>query len=286
MNLDYTLLSVATGCAVLGVTSGTLGAYAVLRRQALLADALSHATLPGVVLGFLLTGARTDMLLWIGGGGAALLGAWAVRGLRATTKWDSGTILATVLTVFFGIGVLFLTIANRSPNAAKAGLDHLLFGQAAGLTLDQVGGMAAVGILGLLVATLFHKQLTVLTFDPTYAETVGWRERTIGWLITALLVASIIVGLRAVGVVLTSALAVAPTLAARPWVRSFPGLLILAGAIGGFAGVIGAAGASAAPGIPTGPVVVLGLGVVVVISVLFGKERGVLVRKFRPEATP
>jgi manganese/zinc/iron transport system permease protein len=284
VTLDYTLLSVATGCAVLGVTSGTLGAYAVLRRQALLADALAHATLPGVVIAFLLTGERNDLLLWLGGGGAAVAAAAGIRALRQTTKWDSGTILATVLTVFFGIGVLLLTVANRMPSAGKAGLDQLLFGQAAGLTLDQVSGMAIFGGAALLIAALFHKELAVLTFDPTYAETVGWKERTLGWLITALLVAAVIVGLRAVGVVLTSALAVAPTLAARPWVRSLPALLVLAGLVGGLSGVLGAVSAAAAPGIPTGPVVVLGLGAAVLFSLLFGRQRGLLVRRPRRAA--
>ena len=147
---DYTLRTVALGSAVLGIVSGALGVFAVLRRQSLVGDAMSHAALPGIVLAFMLTGSKTPLVLLIGATIAGWLGALAVMSIVRASRLAYDTALAIVLSVFFGFGLVLLTVVQRRPDASQAGLDKFLFGQAATLVVKDVITMAAVGIIAFL----------------------------------------------------------------------------------------------------------------------------------------
>ena len=128
---DYTLRTVALGAAVLGIVSGSLGTFAVLRGQSLLGDAISHAALPGIALAFLLTGSKAPLVLVLGAAVAGWLGTLALMHVtgRSRVPFDAG--LGLVLSVFFGFGLVLLTFIQRLPGANQAGLDKFLFGQAA-----------------------------------------------------------------------------------------------------------------------------------------------------------
>jgi manganese/zinc/iron transport system permease protein len=154
---DYTLRSVTLGCMVLGVVSGVLGSFAVLRKQGLLGDALAHSALPGLCLAFLLTGQKAALPLMAGAALACWLAAWLILKLIEKMGVDSGQALAVTLTVFFGGGTVLLSVIQKSPSANKAGLDKFLFGQAASLTQDQVWAMALVGGVAMIAAFLIFK---------------------------------------------------------------------------------------------------------------------------------
>lgn len=270
---DYTLRTVLLGCIVLGLCSGALGSMAVLRRQGLLGDALAHACLPGVCMGFLLTGSKAPLVLMVG----AALAAWAasacILALVQHLGVDQGSALASVLTVFFGAGVVLLGAAQRMPGASAGGLDQMLFGQAASLTQEQVAAMAIVGGLACLVMIAFLRPLKVLAFDPGFAESVGLRPRRLNALLSGLLVAAIVIGLNTVGVVLMSAMLVAPAAAARQWTKSLGGMVLLSAIIGALGSAGGAAVSFALPQAPTGPLVVLVLAAVALVSVGIGRGR-------------
>lgn len=273
---DYTLRNVALGSAVLGVVSGVLGCFAVLRRQGLMGDALSHAALPGVCLAYMLTGSKTSITLMLGAAGAGVLGMLIILQLVRRTKIDPGSALGIVLTVFFGFGVVLLTVIAKGNDANQAGLDKFLFGQAAALVTEQVQTMAVVGGLACAVVAALFKEFKLLSFDAEFAGTLGLRTNALGGLLTGLLVAAIVIGLNTVGVILMSAMLVAPAAAARQWTHSLSKMIGIAAFFGALAGLVGAILSVQEKDIPTGPAIVVVLGCLVVVSLLFGSAQGLV----------
>jgi manganese/zinc/iron transport system permease protein len=273
---DYTIRTVALGAAVLGIISGTLGCYAVLRRQALLGDAMSHAALPGIALAFLLTGVRELSVLLLGAAVAGWLAALVMMAITQNTRLKEDSALGMVLAVFFGFGLVLLAFAQKQPTAAQAGLDTFLFGQAASLVMSDVITMALIGGVSLGLMLLFWKEFKLLSFDPDYGATIGLPIRLLDIGLTSLIVVAIVIGLQTVGVVLMSAMLIAPAAAARQWTDRLGLMVLLAGVFGALSGVVGAVISASARGLSTGPTIVLVVSSFVVVSLLFAPNRGLL----------
>ena len=271
---DYTLRTVALGAAALGLVSGSLGSFAVLRKQSLLGDAISHAALPGIALAFLLTGSKASLVLVLGAAIAGWTGTLLVMRVVDTTRVKEDAALGIVLSVFFGFGLVLLTYIQKLPDASQAGLDRFLFGQAATLLWRDVVLIASLGSAALLVALLFWKEFKLLAFDRDFAASLGLPTKTLDVLLTSVLVVSIVIGLQTVGVVLMSAMVVAPAAAARQWTDHMGRMVGLAGAFGALAGVSGAVISSMGEHVPTGPTIVLCLTVIVGVSLFFAPNRG------------
>lgn len=273
---DYTLRNVAAGAAVLGIVSGTLGSFALLRQQSLMGDAVSHAALPGVVLAYMLTASKAPLALIAG----AALAGWAATALVMMTvahtriKYDSA--LGIALSVFFGFGLVLLTFLQKQPDANQAGLDTFLFGQAASLVQRDVITMSILGGLAILTTVLFWKEFKLLAFDEDYGKSLGYPMRRIDILLTGLIVVSIVIGLQTVGVVLMSAMIIAPAAAARQWTNRLSLMVMLSAFFGAASGLTGALISSTQTRLPTGPVVVLVAGVIVFVSLLFAPARGLV----------
>lgn len=278
---DYTLRTVALGSAILGMVSGALGSFAVLRKQSLLGDAISHAALPGIVLAFLITRSREPIALILG----ALIAGWAATlfmlSIIRTTRIKDDSALGLVLSVFFGFGLMLLTFTQKLPDATQAGLDKFLFGQAATLLQRDVITMGVIGALALLLLFAFWKEFKLITFDPEYAGTLGFPVRFLDVTLTTLLVIAIVLGLQTVGVVLMSAMIVAPAAAARQWTNHLNKMVLLGSLFGAMAGVIGTLISSSAEKLPTGPVIVLCMSVIVFFSMLIAPNRGLVWNWFR-----
>ena len=269
---DYTLRTVALGTAMLGIVSGALGSFAVLRRQSLLGDAMSHAALPGVVLAFMITGLKSPSVLMIGAAIAGVIGVLVIIVINRYTRIKEDSSLGIVLSVFFGFGLLLLTMLQRNPDARQAGLDSFLFGQAATLLMRDVLTMAAFGIPALLLMLLFWKEFKLLSFDRDFGSSLGFPMQGLEILITSLLVVAIVIGLQAVGVVLMAAMVVAPAAAARQWTNQLGIMVTLAAVFGAIAGVSGALISSMGSGLSTGPVIVLCISAIVLFSLLFAPQ--------------
>ena len=278
---DYTLRTIAMGAATLGIVSGALGSFAVLRGQSLLGDAISHAALPGIVLAFILTGTKAHLALLVGAALAGWVATLLVMAIVRTTRVKYDSALGLVLSVFFGIGLVLLTDIQKRPDAAQAGLDRFLFGQAAGVLRSDVIAMAALGVPVLIVLVLFWKEFKLLAFDPAFGGSLGFPMRALDVLLTGLLVIAIVVGLQTVGVVLMSAMVVAPGAAARQWTNRLATMVALAALFGAGAGVTGALISSRVSQLPTGPTIVLSVTAVVVVSLLAAPNRGLLWRWVR-----
>jgi manganese/zinc/iron transport system permease protein len=176
---DYTLRIVTLGAATLGIVAGALGAFAVLRRQSLLGDAVSHAALPGIVLAFVLTGTKAPLALLVGAALAGWLGTLLVMAIVRTTRVKYDAALGIVLSVFFGIGLVLLTDVQKQPDAAQAGLERFLFGQAAALLRSDVITMVLLGAPVLVAVALLWKEFKLLAFDPAFGASLGLPMRAL-----------------------------------------------------------------------------------------------------------
>lgn len=273
---DYTLRTVTLGAMILGLVSGLLGSFAVLRKQSLLGDAMSHAALPGVVIAFILTGSKAPLVLMLGALAAGWLGALLVQLVTEQTRIKQDSALGIVLAVFFGLGLVLLTWVQRQGSANQSGLDTFLFGRAAALVMNDVWAMAGVGGAGLLIVLLFWKEFKLLSFDPDFAATLGFPVGLLNVALTTLIVVAVVVGLQTVGVVLMSAMIVAPAAAARQWTDRLDRMVLIAALFGALAGISGSLISSLSRGLPTGPTVVLCASTLVGFSLLFAPNRGLV----------
>lgn len=273
---DYTLRNIALGSMLLGIVSGVLGSYAVLRRQGLLGDTLSHAALPGIVIAFILTGSRTSIVLLLGAGVAGWIGTLILLRTVRNTKLSEDTMLGVVLSTFYGLGILLLTWLQGQNNANQAGLDRYLFGQAASIIASDVVTFFVLGVAALIVVVVLYKEFKLLSFDPEFAYSIGFPVKYLDILLTSLIVVAVMIGLQTVGVVLMAAMVIGPGTAARQWTDRMGVMLVLAGSFGAAAGVTGAVLSVQASRLPTGPMIILALTAIVLFSIFFAPNRGIV----------
>jgi manganese/zinc/iron transport system permease protein len=272
---------VLAGTTLLGVSSGVLGCFALLRRRSLLGDALAHAALPGVCVAFLLTESRALGPLLLGALVAGLLGAWCIQVIGSSSRLKEDSALGLVLSVFFAVGILLLTVIQHSGAGNQAGLDKYVFGQAASLVGRDVRVMAISAVVVCVLAAGLFKELKLLCFDPGFASGLGFRPGLLDALLMALIVFAVVIGLQAVGVVLMAALLIIPAASARLWTDRLGRMVVFSGATGALAGALGTVVSLGAPGLPTGPLVVLACTSVFLVSLVLAPRRGLLPRAVR-----
>jgi manganese/zinc/iron transport system permease protein len=274
---DHTLRTVTLGGALLGLVTGALGSFAVLRRQSLLGDALSHAALPGVALAFLLQGRSLTGLL-IGAAFASLMAMGFMSALTRTTRIKTDAAQAITLTAWFALGLMLLSYIQGRSDAAQAGLDRFIFGQAAALMQNDLWLIAGIGVIIFALVMAFWPIFKLLTFDPEYAAALGMPVRFFSSLLSVLMVATIVMGLQLAGVVLMVGLLIAPASAARQWTNQLGVMVLLSGVFGAFAGGSGALLSALDLNLPTGPLMIVMACAVVLISVLVAPQRGLIWR--------
>ncbi|MDP9377290.1 MAG: metal ABC transporter permease [Actinomycetota bacterium] len=275
--LAYPDAVVVVGAALLGMTAGALGVFAVLRERSLVGDALAHSALPGVAVAFLVTGAKDVGTLLAGAACAGIVGALMMVGIERTSRIRPDAAIGVVLSSFFSLGIVLLTYIASTNNANQAGLEKYLFGQAAGLLERDLIVMAILSAISLTLVALLFRALKTTLFDPNFAGSVGLPVRVLEVAMTALLVVAVIVGLRTVGAILMVAMLVVPTVAARQLAGRLAVVLPVSALIGAVVGVTGAL-LSARAELPTGPVIVLVGFLVVMACVLLAPGRGVIWR--------
>lgn len=278
---DYTLQIVSLGSALLGIISGVLGSFAVIRKESLLGDAVSHAALPGIALAFIFTGTKNTEILLLGALISGLLSTFIIMGIDKYSKIKFDSALALILSVFFGGGLVLLTHIQKIPNANQAGLEKFIFGQASTLLLRDV---KIIGILGLILLSLvlvFWKEFKIVSFDVDFAESLGFDTKKINMLLFTMIVTSIIIGLQTVGVILMSAMLVAPAVAARQWTDKLHVMVILSAIFGAISGIGGTIVSSLVSKLPTGPMIVVIVSTIVIISLTLAPNRGLIWKYIR-----
>ncbi|MCW1933365.1 metal ABC transporter permease [Pararhodobacter zhoushanensis] len=274
--LSPTLITVALAAAMIGALAGVLGTFLVLRGQSLLGDVIAHASLPGVVAGFLISGERGFVPILAGALVSGALAGLSVQLLRRGAGVKSDAALGSVLSLFFALGVVLLTVAQSQ--GGSAGLTMFLFGQAASVLRADLLPMAVVGGTVLLVLVLLWKEFQLVAFDREAARAQGLPVERLEVLLTLLTAVTIVLGLSLAGVVLMVALLIAPAVAARQWVRGLAPMVWLAALIGALAGSGGAVISAMGQGVATGPVMVLAAVALTALSLLLAPERGLVAR--------
>ena len=278
-------LVILAGTTALGICCGLVGALMLLRRRALLSDALAHATLPGVCIAFLLSGSRSTIVLGVGALISALIGAALVSWLPRFSRVRRDSATACILGILFGAGIALSAIIQRSgPGAAAAGLDSLLLGRAAGMLRSEAMLLGSCALVMSLLVLVLRKELLVSCFDPLFGRCSGQPTGALDLLQTALLAGTVVLALPAVGVVLTAALVVIPPAAARFWTDRFDSLLRISALLGAVSGMLGTAISSGHPELPAGPVIVLSATSFFILSLLIAPKRGLIARKLRSSA--
>lgn len=273
---DHTFLVVSMGSAALGIASGAVGSFAVLRKQSLLGDGVSHAALPGVAAAFLITGIRNSGILLLGALLSGLLAALLISIIVKCSKVKFDAALAAVMSGFFGLGTVLLTCAQKLPNAAQSGLSTFIYGQASAMLTDDVILISSLSAVLLILTLIFWKEFKLFCFDRDFSVQSGFSEKKISLLISFMTVITVILGIQTVGVVLMSAMLIIPAAAARQWSDRLYINIILASLFGGLSGVSGALISGLEQGIPTGPAIVITASVTAVVSLLFAPRRGVI----------
>lgn len=277
--INYNALVVLAGVSILGATSGVIGAFAVLRKRALTGDALSHASLPGLCIAFIILGQRNLPAMLIGALASGVLGIAIISALSRWTKIKDDASIGIVLSVFFGLGVVLLKIIqNMEGVGSRAGLNSYIFGKTANMLAGDVYLILSASLLFFLVVLLFFKEFQLVSFDSDFARSLGWPVYGIDLLLMSLVAATVVIGLSIVGVVLVSALLIMPGAAARFWTDSMRRLLLLSGCFGFATGFVGAILSATYDELPAGPIIVLTGTAFFLISMLFGTRRGAIVR--------
>ena len=269
------------GSMLLGISCGLLGSFIVVRKMALVGDALSHAVLPGVALGFLWNMSKDPVAIFAGATLAGLIGTGVVHLLKQTTRLKEDTALGLVLASFFAVGICLLTMIQRLPTGNKSGIDKFLFGQAAAIGPGDVQLMGVVTGLAVVVITLLYKEFLVTSFDAQFARVSGFPVQALHYALMLLLAFAVVIALQAVGVVLVSAMLITPAAAAYLLTDRMHRMLLLAALFGLAAGALGAFLSFLGNNLPTGPFMVLAATAVFGAAFLFGPRHGVIARWWR-----
>ena len=278
---DYNTRVVMFGTIMLGIAGGVVGVFLLLRRRALLADAVSHAALPGVAGAFLIILAlggdpRSLPLLMLGALVSGLLGMGCVLVITGFTRLSQDAALGIVLSVFFGFGIALLGIIQRTRGAPAAGLNSFIYGRTASMIRADAMLIGTAALVVILVSVVLFKEFRLFTFDPDYAAGDGWPVQRLDTLLMALVVSVTVIGLQAVGIILVIAILILPPAAARFWTDRLDHMVLISAGVGAVGAYLGTGISAMAPRLPAGAVIVVSHGAVFVVSLLFGSARGVL----------
>ena len=277
---------VLAGATALGVAAGTVGTFMLLRKRSLVSDALSHATLPGIAIAFLVGLAlgvegRSLPLLLAGAAASGIVGVLAIQAISRHTRLPEDAAIGAVLSVFFGLGVVLLSYIQSLPTGGQAGIKTFILGQTAAMRAPEAAALGLLALVAVAAVLLFFKELRLLAFDQGFARVQGWPAGRIDLLLMALVTLVTVVGLQTVGLILIIALLITPAAAARFWTDRLGVMTAISAAIGGLAGGIGAHLSARFADLPAGAVIVLVAAALFVLSFLFAPARGVVARSVR-----
>lgn len=277
---------VIAGTTLLGLAAGIVGVFSLLRKRSLVTDALSHATLPGIALAFLVAGwlgfeGRSLPVLLAGATVSGAIGIVCIQAILRYSRLHEDAAIGIVLSVFFGVGIVGLSYIQANAAAGSAGLNKFIYGQAATMLSDDVVLMGAIALAGVVATLLFLKEFALVCFNDAFARVDGWPVGVIDLVMMGLVVVVTVAGLQAVGLILVVAMLIIPAVAARFWTERLWPLVVIAGAIGASSGYLGSVLSALLPRKPAGAVIVLSSGVIFTVSLIVAPARGVIASSFR-----
>lgn len=273
---DPNIRYVVGGSVLLAVSSALVGCFTFLKKKALVGDAVAHAVLPGVCLSFILSGTKNPIYLIIGAFITGWLSLILIDVISRKSKIKEDTAIGLILSVFFGVGILLLTMIQHSGNAAQTGLNSFLFGKAAALIGFDLVVFSLISFFLLFCVLFLYKEFTLISFDEHFAQSIGFPVKRLELALTTLTVLAVVTGIQAVGVVLMAAMLITPAAAARFWTDKLKVMLLLAAIFGALSGVSGAYISYVMPAMPTGPWIVMVISIIAISSFMLAPHRGIL----------
>ncbi|KFZ43405.1 metal ABC transporter permease [Anoxybacillus sp. KU2-6(11)] len=272
--MDINVQWVFTSMVLLGLASGMVGTFALLKKQSLIGDAMAHAALPGICIAFLLYGQKSLLVFLIGAACSGYIATVCIQFIVKHTRIKEDAAIGIVLSVFFGLGIVLLTWINQHEGGNQSGINDFLFGKAASLTGSDVNVLTVTAVTMIItILVFFFKEFKIITFDRAFAQGIGVPVSLLNGVLMFLIVSVVVIGLQAVGVVLMSALLITPALAARYWTEKLEWMTLLAGVFGALSGLAGAY-MSLITYVPTGPLVIIFATALFLFSFLFAPKRG------------
>lgn len=281
LQAGYNTAIVTIGAALLGASAGAIGTFVLLRKRSLISDAISHATLPGLALAFIVmawaTGDGRSLLgLMAGSALTAALGLLVVDWITSRTRLSEDAAIGAVLSVFFGAGVVLMTVVQNLDTGRQAGLSGYLLGSTAGMLRSEAEIIAvAAAITGGLIF-LLRRPFTLVCFDAEFAAVRGVNIRLTDLAMMFILLAVTVIGLKVAGLVLIVALTITPPVTARLWTDRPGHMVVIAAGLGAAAAWIGTVISSLGAGLPTGALIVLIAFALFFLSLLISPRRGLL----------
>lgn len=280
---DHNTRVVVISVMLLGVSSGIIGAFLLLRKRSLMGDVLSHATLPGIGIAFIVMTAmgfsgKSLPGLLLGAAISGVAGLATMLAIRSTTRLRDDAAMGFVLSVFFGLGVAVLGMVQKLPGANAAGLESFIYGKTASMVFHDAVLIGGTALVTSLVAILFKKEFTLICFDEGYASAQGWPVVMLDVAMLTLVTIVTVIGLQAVGLILIIAFLIIPATAARFWTHRLDYMLLLSALIGALSGWLGATVSGIFANLPAGALIVVVAAIIFLVSMFFGTARGVIPR--------
>lgn len=283
---DYNTRIVVLGVTVLGAASAVIGTFMLLRKRALMGDALSHATLPGIAGMFILLSSlgydgKNLYMLLLGASISGVAGVLCILLIRNVSKIKEDAALGIVLSVFFGFGICLLSIVQKMDTGSSAGLSSFIYGKTASMVAQDAWLICITAVLIVGVSLLLFKELSLLCFDQGYAASLGWGVVRLDVVLMTLVTMVTVVGLQAVGLILIIAMLIIPPAAARFWTQHLKWMMGVAVFVGAASGYLGASLSALVPRLPAGAVIVMTASFIFLLSMVFGPTHGILARIIR-----
>jgi manganese/iron transport system permease protein len=219
---------------LVGIVCAVVGTYVVLRGMAFFGDALAHAILPGIAIGYLHSGGSYSSLFWWALL-TAIVSTFGINAISHNTKIKEDTAIGIIFAGMFALGVAIISTTH----SYSVDLAHFLFGDVLGVRNVDLLRMGLFGMLIILAILFLYKEFLVLSFDPILAKTLRLPVKLLDFLLMVLIAIAVVVSLQAVGVALMVAMLVTPPATAYLLTRRLPLMMVMAGAIASLSGVIG-----------------------------------------------
>ena len=285
---QYSFIVVAIGTMLLAMATGIVGTISILKGQSLIGDAVGHASLPGIILAFMISGRKSSLILMLGAIVAGIVAFILIQIIAEGSKIEADTAMAVILSAMFGMGMVlksYIQGNQKFQGASQSGLASYIFGQAAYILREDVYIILAVSVISLALFIVFYKEIKVYVFDMVYAYTIGINSRLTSLLIMIITMILIAAGLKAVGAILISSMLITPAVTGLQWSKSYEKVLVIAAVTGAVSAFLGTFISSAVKGFSTGPSIILIMSVIALFSVLFA-PRGIVrmllnIRKMR-----
>jgi zinc/manganese transport system permease protein len=272
--IEYGFMSKAIlGCVLLSLSSAPLGVLLMLRQMSLMGDAMAHAVLPGVAVGFLLGGASLPLMSFGGFVAGVIIAVLVGLATRSTIVKEDANLAAFYL-MALSLGVLLISLKGNTVD-----LMHLLFGSVLAVDAASLHLMAGVSSFTLITFALFYRGLLAEAFDPVFLRSVCKGAGMFHLLFLILVVVNLVASFQALGTLMAVGLMMLPAVAARFWAQGFAPMVVVAAAIGITASVAGLL-ISFYINVPSGPAIILSAGVMYLLSLLFGRFGSVRARYF------